>query len=516
MTKIAGVLCMVILPGAAHAQSESFVVRMGPDTIARETFVRSASRVQGDLSGAAVGGRMRYDVELTNGVASRLNMEIFAARVDTPHIRITADFVGDSAIAQVARAGAAAETQRLGTRRGAIPFINLAFSLVEVATMSSARAPGDTATVWFFITGNGATVPAKLTRNAADSAILSMGGMDLRLHLDSRGRILHGALAAQKLTIERVAGTLNRSAEAAPDYSAPPDANYTAEDVSVRTSAGHVMAGTLTLPKQRRGKIPAVITISGSGAQDRDEALGFMRGYRPFREIAEALASRGVAALRYDDRGYGSSTGVHGEANTLDFADDTRALLAYLRTRPEIDSDKIFLVGHSEGGMIAPMVAAEDRKLRGIVLLAGPAQTGRAILEYQTRLSADQATDKTPAQRDSLFQAGMKSLESAGQPWVNYFLTYDPLPFIRKVRSPVLIIHGATDRQVTAEQAGVLANTLRAAGNTDVAVHVLPDVNHLFLSDPLGYGSGYTSLATRTVVPQLLKLVADWIVTKSR
>jgi uncharacterized protein len=258
--------------------------------------------------------------------------------------------------------------------------------------------------------------------------------------------------------------------------------------------------------------------ISGSGAQDRDEALAGMRGYRPFREIAEMLALRDVAVFRYDDRGYGESTGVHATSTSSDFANDTRAVVAYLRKRPDIDADRIFLIGHSEGGMIAPMVAAEDNKLRGIVLLAGPGYTGRRILQYQSQQAAAALENKTPAERDSLVARNTATLDQMGadQPWIRYFRDYDPVPTLQKVRVPVLVVHGATDRQVTADQAEVIRTTLRAAGNTDVAVHVLPDVNHLFLADPVGAVSGYAVLPSRTVVPQLLQLIGDWITTKSK
>jgi dipeptidyl aminopeptidase/acylaminoacyl peptidase len=347
---------------------------------------------------------------------------------------------------------------------------------------------------------------------------LSLAGIDLRMQLDARGRILRAVVPSQNVTIERMAGTLSRSAEPGPDYSASAGARYTAQDVNIRTRDGHVMAGTLTLPKGRAHRIPAVITISGSGPQDRDESLTGMRGYRPFRELAEQLATRGIAVLRYDDRGFGASTGVYATATSADFANDTRAVISFLRNRPEIDPERIFLVGHSEGGMIAPMVAAEDAKLRGIVLLAAPAHTGSRILAYQTRHSVDLQTQKTQVERDSLYRIGLQTLDSmaAQQPWLQYFRSYDPLPVVRKVRVPVLIVHGATDRQVTAEQASLLADALRAAGNRDVAVHVLPAVNHLFLSDPVGNVAGYASLPTRTVVPQLWQIVGDWIANKSK
>ncbi|HEY0672213.1 MAG TPA: alpha/beta fold hydrolase [Longimicrobiales bacterium] len=518
MNKLFAFWLVLLSPALAAAQSESFVVRMGSDTIAVETFVLNAQRLEGELSGPALQNRMRYQLELSNGRPARMKVEMIPANSDTATMRAELTFLGDSVQLQSSSGGAAQPARRLATSRNAVPFINLAFSFVELATTHTGRAAGDSAIVQYFVVTNGATLPATLKWIAADSAVMSLGGVELRLQLDARGRILHATVPSQNVTVERVAGTLQRGAAALPDYTAPANATYTAQDVSIKTAAGHTLAGTLTLPKTRRGKIPAVVTISGSGPQDRDESLIILRGYRPFRELADMLATRGVAVLRYDDRGYGASTGVYAAATSADFAADTRAVLAYLRTRPEIDADKLFLLGHSEGGLIAPLVAAEEKRLGGIVLLAGPAYPGRKILEYQTRHGVDLQTEKTAAERDSLYAAGMRALDSAAvqQPWMRFFRDHDPVPVLRKVRVPVLIVQGETDRQVTAEQAGIIARELRAAGNGNVAVHVLPGVNHLFLSDPVGNATGYATLPTRTVVPQLLQIVGDWIVNHSK
>ena len=518
MKKYLPLLLLVGWPAMASAQSESFVVRLGRDTIAIETFVRAADRLEGELSGSAVGMRTRYRLVLNNGAADSMRTEIIPADADTASMKASLQFVRDSVFVQLTRGGAAQPEQRLATQPGAVPFLNLAFSLVELITTRAQRTVGDSITAHFFVLANGATMPAKVKWNAADSAVITLGGLDLRTHLDARGRILHAVVPAQNVSVERVAGTLNRARTETPDYSAPPNAGYTAEQVTIKTPGGHVLGGTLTLPKTRRGRMPAVITITGSGPQDRDEALAGMRGYRPFRELAENLAGRGVAVLRYDDRGVGASTGVFADATSADFAQDVQAAIAWLRARPEIDPTKIFLAGHSEGGLIAPIVAAGDASLKGIILLAGPAYTGRRILEYQTRHGVDQQTGKTQAERDSLYRVSMKTIDSLStqQPWLGFFAQHNPLPVVRKVSVPVLIVHGATDRQVTAEQAAILDRELRAAGNRDVALHVLPEVNHLFLRDPLGNAQGYASLPSRNVVPQLFKIVGDWIAEHSK
>jgi uncharacterized protein len=177
--------------------------------------------------------------------------------------------------------------------------------------------------------------------------------------------------------------------------------------------------------------VPLVITISGSGAQERDEAILGVEGYRPFREIADTLGRRGVAVLRFDDRGTGESEGNHATATSRDFADDVRALVAWLRTRDDIDPTRILLLGHSEGGLIAPLVAADDPRLAGIALLAGPAYTGARIIAFQQRSAiAQQYPSAFAAARDSMLRAAQQQMDSIARtnPWIREFLTYDPCP----------------------------------------------------------------------------------------
>jgi len=151
-----------------------------------------------------------------------------------------------------------------------------------------------------------------------------------------------------------------------PDCSAPAGATYTAEEVTIQTPAGHTLAGTLTLPigASRAHRVGAIVTVTGSGPQDRDESIG-LEGYRPFQQIADSLGRIGIAVLRMDDRGSGGSTGTFKGATSADFAEDVRAGLAWLRTRPEIRANRLGVLGHSEGAVIAPMVAMKEPALRG-------------------------------------------------------------------------------------------------------------------------------------------------------
>src|SRR5262249_9218930 len=156
----------------------------------------------------------------------------------------------------------------------------------------------------------------------------------------------------------------------------------------------------------------AIVTITGSGTEERDESIPGVKGYRPFRQVADTLGRRGIAVLRLDDRGAGGSDMGPPGPTSADFADDIRAALADLRTRKDIDGDRLGLVGHSEGGMIAPMVAATDARLKAIALMAGPARTGRKIILYQQRYAIDSMQRITGPKRDTAIAAGAKALDS--------------------------------------------------------------------------------------------------------
>lgn len=254
--------------------------------------------------------------------------------------------------------------------------------------------------------------------------------------------------------------------------------------------------------------------------------------YRPFRQIAERLASLGIAVLRADDRGVGSSTGLETleKSTTFDFADDVRAQVSYLRTRREIDPNRIAVIGHSEGGIIAPLVAASDQRLAAIVIMAGTAERGDIVLGYQLDLlfaSDPKLSEEERAKKRAENRAFMRAILERGDvskypevirplnvDWTRAFLTYEPLPTIRKVRQPILILQGALDRQVTAEQASMLEQAARAAGNKDVTVRVFPNLNHLFLPAKTGAENEYATLGTYLVPDEVLDALSNWLQQK--
>ena len=332
------------------------------------------------------------------------------------------------------------------------------------------------------------------------------------------------ALAALALVAAQAVAATAAAAQpvqkAPPDYSAPADAPYVAEEVTVTTPAGHTLAGTLTLPRTaRRGSpVGAVVTITGSGPQDRDEALG-LPGYRPFRQLADSLGRRGIAVLRMDDRGTGASKGAFRGSTSADFAEDVRAGLAYLRTRPEIDARKLGVVGHSEGAVIAPMVADKEPTLAAIVLLAGVAQPARSALAFQLKNLYEHDTLLTAVRRDSAIAAIPQRIEAmmAADPWMQFFLTHDPAATMRRVKTPVLILTGARDQQAAPEQVPEQEAAFRQGGNTDVTARVLPGLNHLFVVDADGFPGNYAKLPPPVMVqPEAIGIVVDWLATRLR
>jgi alpha-beta hydrolase superfamily lysophospholipase len=498
---------------SADSATTGFVVLAGTDTIALERVTRTATHLRGELLVRAQGIIQRY--ELTLGPAATVpRIEVTAFRVGAPpdyvplqHAVVALDSTG----ATVTGSGG---PQHLDTPAGSLPFINLSGGVLDQLFRRARAIGGDAPQLPVLVLAGGRSVPATVRWVGADSAVLTLG-VELRARVGPDGELLGAEVPAQHVRFVRTAPP---SLDAAPpDYSAPPGAPYTAENVTVPNAAAGVrLAGTLTVPIHDRGtRVPAVVLITGSGAQDRDEASPALPDWRPFREIADTLGRRGIAVLRLDDRGVGGSQAGPPGATSADLAGDVRAALAWLRTRPDVDPARLALLGHSEGGMIAPMVAADDSALRAVVLVAGPARTGLRISDMQVAQSFDEQ-GITGARRDSLLRINTRARDSAAahDPWTRFWLDYDPLPAARRVRQPVLVVQGATDRQVSADQAEELAAAIRAGGNRDVTVHVVPDMNHLLVHDPSGAYSGYAMLPSYAVKPELLGSVADWLVAR--
>jgi hypothetical protein len=316
---------------------------------------------------------------------------------------------------------------------------------------------------------------------------------------------------------------------------------YREEEVTYpNKTAGNTLAATLTIPPGK-GPFPAVLLIGGSGPNDRDETVF---GQKPFLVLSDYLTRKGIIVLRADKRGIGKSTGDLEQATGTDFATDAAAGLAYLRTRPEADQHRIGLVGHSEGGMIAPMVAAGDPGVAFIVLLAGSGVPGDQIIVEQGRLieEAGGATKEKAAQdaekqrelfalvekekdpealenelRDQLTARGVpdaqldSSIKELTSPWLRFFLTYDPATALRKVTCPVLALSGEKDLQVPpAQNLPAIRKALEEGGNKHFEIDTLPGLNHLFQTAKTGSPTEYAQIE-ETMSPVALDKIASWI-----
>jgi len=512
----AGLALAMAFPTQAGGQTEMLVLTRGVDTISVERLHRTPTRLEAELVDRIQKVRWSYAVTLQDGRAVRMENAIRRADGDPsgPALQeATLRFVGDSVLIEIRDPGGSTRTQRLGSGPGATPFLNPSFALMELVLARLPAAAPDTLSVPVFMVAGGQTLMARVYHLAPDSVAIALGA-ESRLWVAPDGRILGGAVPAQGLTITRAPASDAALHVPRPDYSAPEGAPYLAEQVSVPTTLGFSLAGTLTLPRERRGLVPAVVTITGSGGQDRDEEIPLVRGYRPFRQLADTLGRAGIAVLRMDDRGVGGSGGAGGNPTTAELARDIAAGIDWLATRPEIDPGRIALVGHSEGGVIAPLLAAEGSPVRAIVVLAGPSRTGRSILEYQNRYAIERAPTIRPEARDSAFAVALRMLDSAtaSNRWIAWFADYDPKLAAARVRVPTLILHGATDRQVTADQAEELGAAIRAGGNRDVTVVVFPDANHLFVQDPDGNPAGYSNLPEAEIRGDVIGTLVAWLV----
>ena len=256
---------------------------------------------------------------------------------------------------------------------------------------------------------------------------------------------------------------------------------YTSIAVRVRTRDGQILTGTLSVP--RAGiRHPAMLLLSAAEAQDRD-ASNIHGLYRPFRQLADTLARNGIAVLRLDDRGMGGSSGRLDTLTTAERADDARDALAFLRARREINAARLGVLGHSEGGLIATMLAAEDTSLKALICMATTAGTGRQAIEWIARYAIAQA-NVLPAVRGQLFQREIQVWRQRIETdrWAAFFDTYDPSEASRRVRTPVLLLQGTADTSCPPDEARRISIIMQnAAGNSDVTTVLLDGYDHAFL-----------------------------------
>lgn len=408
-------------------------------------------------------------------------------------------------------------------------------------------------------------MPLRVQRSEAGVVARIPVGLPATITLEEKddGAVLEGTFVQGPINAPIV---FKRSSDPVRGMSRPqeprPPFPYATRDVRVPTPMGHELAGTLTLPEGASSKrrVPGVVLLSGSGLQDRDETL---MGHKPFLVLADALTRAGVAVLRCDDRGVGSSGGDGAKATLRDFADDGRAMMAFLRSQPEIDGARCGYIGHSEGGVTGPLAAQLDQEagvpVAFVVSLAGSAVTGAELLPVQMRrilaaLGTDQETidaigaaqrkalesivagqpreevvarvlELLDAQRKALAaQRGMAAppaltadapevmmaLAQLDSPWMRDFLTYDPAPALRSVRAPLLAMNGDLDTQVDTAQNLVRIEAIRREAGLPVTTRHYATLNHLFQPAMSGGVDEYALIET-TFDPKALSDLVAWV-----
>ena len=331
---------------------------------------------------------------------------------------------------------------------------------------------------------------------------------------------------------------------------------YNEEEVTFENKNANIaLAGTFTYPNGN-GKYPAVVLVTGSGPQDRDETLAGGINHKPFLVLSDYLTRNGIAVLRYDDRGIAKSKGNFAAATTEDFTSDALAAVEYQKSRKEVNVKKIGIAGHSEGGLIAPMAAVNSDDVAYIILLAGPGLPGKDILLLQGRLIS-----KASGGKDDEVETSMKfnekiydiilseednsvadkkiksayeeftnslspdkkkeaedqkavieqSLRQLTSPWFRFFMKFDPRPVLQNVSVPLLALNGEKDLQVPPkENLDEIEKALKYAGNNKFKTVLLPGLNHLFQTAKTGSPAEYGTIE-ETFSPDAMKLIKDWI-----
>ncbi|HKP36924.1 MAG TPA: alpha/beta hydrolase [Pyrinomonadaceae bacterium] len=404
-------------------------------------------------------------------------------------------------------------------------------------------------------------------QGASDLSIdsISLQGETFRFEAKALGLNYEGTLNP---TGEEISGTLKQGPATFPvtfkrtdkvaELNRPQDPKkpypYLEEDVSYENKIDAVkITGTLTMPRTG-GPFPAVLLITGSGSQDRNETVA---GHRPFLVLADHLTRLGIAVLRVDDRGMGGTSQGAPNFTTENFVGDVLTGVEYLKTRKEINPRQIGLIGHSEGGMIAPMAAVRSKDISFIVLMAGPGLPGdEEILIQNDMLLKAQGFDEDSLRlareiftaifavlksRDTTAVAGkkiqdlvaaktaamtetqkknldslLKMIETQRQQiylleWFRFFLRFDPRPVLKTIRIPVLAINGEKDLQVAAKaNLDAIAASLKEGGNKDYLIVSMPELNHMFQHAKTGLIMEYGEIP-ETISPEALKTMSDWI-----
>lgn len=371
---------------------------------------------------------------------------------------------------------------------------------------------------------------------------LTMSAMGARYLGTLKDNVIEGEFTQHGMTftLNLARSEMKEQKKTRPQDPQPPF-HYQIEEVTfVNEKEGNTLAGTLTIP-EGKGPFPAMVLVSGSGQQNRDEEL---MNHRPFWVIADYCARHGIAVLRYDDRGIGGSTGEVENATSMDFSYDAEAAFDYLRNRKEINAKKVGILGHSEGGVINFMVSERRPEVAFLVSLAGPSVNGIAVLKEQqaailraSGMSEEMVhfsgnanaqmfdiieTSNDREEADTLLRQLLKgwgyneelteqTVEQMASPWMYYFLRYDPTDAIVKTNCPALLLNGTKDLQVIASQnLPGYEKIIAEHGKTNLTLRELPDLNHLFQHCETGSPNEYFEIE-ETISPEVLEMVVGFV-----
>ncbi|MCR5038590.1 MAG: alpha/beta fold hydrolase [Bacteroidales bacterium] len=370
---------------------------------------------------------------------------------------------------------------------------------------------------------------------------MTMSAMGASYSGELKDNIIEGEFSQRGMTFPLNLKRGEKETQHARPQDPQPPFDYRIEEVRLTNAKeGNTLTGTLTIP-EGDGPFPALVLVSGSGQQNRDEEL---MNHRPFWVIADYLTRNGIAVLRYDDRGVGGSEGEVLNATSMDFSYDAEAAFDYLRSRKEVNAAQIGILGHSEGGIINFMVSARRPEVAFLVSLAGPAVDGIQLLKAQQAAilrasgmteEAIQFSSNANAQMFDIIAASSDRIEAdsllrqllkgwgysdelieqtvgeLASPWMYYFLKYDPTEAIVKTNCPALLLNGSKDLQVVASQnLPAYEKIISEYGKANMTLHEMPDLNHLFQHCETGSPNEYFNI-DETISPEVLEMIVKFV-----
>jgi uncharacterized protein len=483
------------IPAAAAAEGVIFDLRHGGRSVAVETLSRSGNDLRGTVA-VNEALEVSWTMELTENETARL-VRWHTRRADRPAtapavIRLDDDTSGESG-----------DDPQSG-RRALLPWFDQSAGMMEQIVRLALRRGDDRVVIPLHRLIDGRQIDAVVTFTGEREVSLEAGGKEWRLALDRNDAVVAGQATGHGVTLGRRDRLPSDVRPVWPPYGTPAGAVYQVIDVRIPAPEGHILAGTLTLPRPP-GPHPAVILITGAGLNNRNQGSP---PAMPFRDLADGLSSRGIAVLRLDDRGVGESTGDAATSTTQDETDDIRTALEWLRRQDGVDRARIGLVGWSEGGLIAPILAADDRDIAAVAIMNGP-PTGLLAAEYQIRILVASDPSIAPDQRKQevarILASQQSHVRSAS------IIATDAREHARRVRAPVLLLYAMNDQHVPPWSAAIFEALLREGGNDDVTTRLFPGLNHMFLPDPEGHAAAWPFLPSTQLPSVVITTLAEWL-----